>query len=183
MNHVKEESLDNHQSQRAIDLETALELFAESGEFKGLSEQELHRFASIFASGCESARLERQQRDLEDLDTAMVVAVGGDYLQGTLCDHVRACTALIADEQSHHNPDNAVIAVLCNSVRLAREHVQLARSRIQAASRSAEQEREDAIAFAEHALKVGIDLTFPARLRRGEHVGAAERARTEGASS
>jgi hypothetical protein len=48
-------------------------------------------------------------------------AVGGDRLERTLADFERACLVCLDDEQRRPNPDNALIAVLCDAVRLARE--------------------------------------------------------------
>lgn len=49
--------------------------------------------------------------------------VAGRKLETSLGDHVRRCEALILEEQERVNPDNALIAALCDSVRLAREHI------------------------------------------------------------
>lgn len=49
--------------------------------------------------------------------------IGGDALPITIEAHVRSCRVLLDEEQRRPNPDNALIATLCNSVRLAREHV------------------------------------------------------------
>jgi hypothetical protein len=47
--------------------------------------------------------------------------VAGRRMSASLSDHVMRCEALILEEQERPNPDNALIAVLCDSVRLARE--------------------------------------------------------------
>lgn len=52
--------------------------------------------------------------------------VAGDVMTRPIYEFVRACEHLLADEQQKANPDNALIAVLCDAVRLSREHVTLA---------------------------------------------------------
>lgn len=49
------------------------------------------------------------------------VHVGGRRLLRSLADFERACKVHIAEEQDKLNPDNALIALLCDAVRLARE--------------------------------------------------------------
>lgn len=48
-------------------------------------------------------------------------AVGGDLLEVTVGDHVQRCRVLIGEEQQKPNADSALIGVLCDSIRLARE--------------------------------------------------------------
>ena len=48
-------------------------------------------------------------------------SVGGEMMEGTIADHIRGCEVTLAEEQSKIAPDNALIALLCDSVRLARE--------------------------------------------------------------
>jgi hypothetical protein len=48
------------------------------------------------------------------------VAVAG-RMERTIADFERACLVHLADEQRRPNPDNALIAVLCDAVRLSRE--------------------------------------------------------------
>jgi len=43
-------------------------------------------------------------------------------LERSIEDLERACLVLIKDEQEKINPDNALIAVLCDSVRMGREY-------------------------------------------------------------
>jgi len=43
-------------------------------------------------------------------------------LDRSIEDLERACLVLIGDEQEKINPDNALIAVLCDSVRMGREY-------------------------------------------------------------
>ena len=49
-------------------------------------------------------------------------AVAGRMISGDLNSFKRSCKVAIMYEQDKINPDNAVIAVLCDSVRLAREY-------------------------------------------------------------
>ena len=51
---------------------------------------------------------------------APLPAVAG-RLDRTIADFERACLVHLAEEQARPNPDNALIAVLCDAVRLARE--------------------------------------------------------------
>lgn len=55
-------------------------------------------------------------------DDVGLPVVGGWRLEGTLADHVRGCRVLIDQEQTSAHPDNALISLLCDSVRLAREY-------------------------------------------------------------
>jgi hypothetical protein len=48
-------------------------------------------------------------------------AVGGEYTEGTIAELAQRCEVLIAEEQEKPLPDNALISVLCNTVRLTRE--------------------------------------------------------------
>lgn len=54
------------------------------------------------------------------------VTVGGEWMENTIAYHVRACEVLMAEEQEKPLPNNAMIAVLCDSVRLTREYLRLA---------------------------------------------------------
>lgn len=47
--------------------------------------------------------------------------VVGKYMDRSLGDFRRACETRIAWEQCQHAPDTALIALLCDAVRLARE--------------------------------------------------------------
>lgn len=55
------------------------------------------------------------------------VTVAGDTLLTSLADHVRGCEVFMAEEQEKIAPDTALIGLLCNSVRLARENERMAR--------------------------------------------------------
>lgn len=44
-------------------------------------------------------------------------------LEKPIADHERACLVLLREEQEKLSPNNALIAVLCDSVRLGREYV------------------------------------------------------------
>lgn len=65
-----------------------------------------------------------------------VVSVAGDVMLTSIAQHVRRCSLLLADEQEKIAPDNALIACLCDSIRLTREHVNLATGRITSPSPS-----------------------------------------------
>ena len=75
------------------------------------------------------SRLRRVRAHLRDYAGALArpepkrASVGGDYMDRTINEHVRACEVLLAEEQEKARPDTALIATLCDSVRLAREHV------------------------------------------------------------
>lgn len=56
------------------------------------------------------------------------VAVAG-RMERSIAAFVNACDVHLADEQERPAPDNALIAVLCDAIRLAREYVELAASR------------------------------------------------------
>lgn len=49
--------------------------------------------------------------------------VGGRRLGRTINSYKRAILVLLAEEQMKLSPNNALIAVLCDSIRLAREYV------------------------------------------------------------
>jgi hypothetical protein len=69
-----------------------------------------------------------------------VVAVAG-RMERTLAEFEGACLVHLDDEQRRATPDNALIALLCDAVRLKREHVELASLR-QIASTSQSDEME-----------------------------------------
>lgn len=54
----------------------------------------------------------------DSLDRRMVA---GDRMSITLAEFKRRCCVRIQEEQDKTNPDNAVIALWCEAVRLARE--------------------------------------------------------------
>lgn len=47
--------------------------------------------------------------------------VAGDVMERSLDDFIKACCVHIQMEQRQPTPDNALISVLCDAVRLARE--------------------------------------------------------------
>src|SRR4029077_6841547 len=49
-------------------------------------------------------------------------AIGGDRLEVSHADFERSCKVLLWEEQNKLDPSNAIVAVLCNAVRLSREH-------------------------------------------------------------
>ena len=57
----------------------------------------------------------------DELEALPVVA--GRMVTGTLADLTRRAQRFLADEQDKPMPDNALIGVLCDTVRLVREHV------------------------------------------------------------
>lgn len=48
--------------------------------------------------------------------------VEGRRLDGTLEEFVRSCRVLLAEEQRRVAPNNALVSLLCDGVRLAREY-------------------------------------------------------------
>jgi len=48
--------------------------------------------------------------------------VGGAFMERTLAEFVQACEVHIEEEQAKASPDSALIGLLCDAVRLAREH-------------------------------------------------------------
>lgn len=56
--------------------------------------------------------------------------VAGDSLPTTLAQFEQRCKVLLADEQEKPSPDNALIGLLCDAVRLARENERMAKAGI-----------------------------------------------------
>jgi hypothetical protein len=56
--------------------------------------------------------------------------VGGEMLPTTLAQFEQRCKVQLADEQRKPNPDNALIGLLCDAVRLARENESMAKAGI-----------------------------------------------------
>jgi len=70
------------------------------------------------------SELEQARRELADLRGRMeesCVSVAGVYMDRSIADFRRACSVLIAEEQMKPLPNNALVAVLCDSIRLSRE--------------------------------------------------------------
>ena len=53
--------------------------------------------------------------------------VAGSHLTRSLADFERSCESRLAEEQEKLAPDNHLIAVLCDAVRLSREHTAASR--------------------------------------------------------
>lgn len=51
--------------------------------------------------------------------------VAGEQMERSIADFTRACEVHILEEQYKPLPDNALIGLICDAVRLAREHVQM----------------------------------------------------------
>jgi len=49
-------------------------------------------------------------------------AVGGRHMEQTIQEHERRCLVFLAEEQRKPSPDNALVALLCDSVRMGREY-------------------------------------------------------------
>jgi len=49
--------------------------------------------------------------------------VGGNWMEQTIAEHVRRAEHYIVEEQAKIAPDNALIALLCDSVRMSREYL------------------------------------------------------------
>lgn len=93
----------------------------------------------------------------EQIDPARV-AVAGESMERTLADFERACLAHLEGAQEELNPDNALIALLCDAVRLKREYTACVRAD-QLTALSAENARlitERDHAFAEHGVESGF---------------------------
>ena len=63
-------------------------------------------------------------REREQAERPSIVA--GDRMERNLGDFLCACEVSIIEEQEKLAPDNALIALLCDAVRLARETIRLA---------------------------------------------------------
>lgn len=61
------------------------------------------------------------------------VLVGGEFMERSIQDFVRACQVTLEREQAKPAPDTALIALLCDAVRLSRENERMAASGIPAA--------------------------------------------------
>lgn len=48
--------------------------------------------------------------------------VEGRHIEGSLYDFQRACLVLLAEEQAKIDANSSLIAVLCDAVRLSRQH-------------------------------------------------------------
>lgn len=66
-------------------------------------------------------------QEIEDASRPPVL-IGGDTLPTTLAQFELRALRLLQDEQSKPNPDNALVAFLCDAVRLARENERMAKS-------------------------------------------------------
>ena len=62
---------------------------------------------------------------------ARLPEVAGDRLLTSLANFEHRCKVHLAEEQAKIAPDNSLIALLCDGVRLAREHANLAVQRLQ----------------------------------------------------
>jgi hypothetical protein len=49
------------------------------------------------------------------------VLIAGRRMERSIADFVRACEVYIAEEQDNVGPDNTLIALLCDAIRLTRE--------------------------------------------------------------
>lgn len=59
-----------------------------------------------------------------------MIQIDGDRCLTSLHEFERACLTHLEEEQSKPNPDNALIALLCDAVRLKREHTELFRKTV-----------------------------------------------------
>lgn len=57
--------------------------------------------------------------------------VGGSIMEWSLEDFAHKCRFYLGEEQEKPSPDNGLVAVLCNAVRLAREQVKMAKSNLE----------------------------------------------------
>jgi hypothetical protein len=74
---------------------------------------------AVFCGACED-RLRADLDRAETIAAPSAVAVAGP-LARSLADFERSCLVHIEEEQQRPNPDNSLIAVLCDAVRLTRE--------------------------------------------------------------
>ncbi len=65
--------------------------------------------------------------DAAPAPTTIIVA---GHFSRTLADFERACLTHIGEEQARPSPDNSLVAVLCDAVRLTREHVEALAARV-----------------------------------------------------
>ncbi|MFB3926603.1 MAG: hypothetical protein ACE14T_11175 [Syntrophales bacterium] len=61
------------------------------------------------------AELERMRAEID------IASVAGIYMDRSLADFRKACEVLIIDEEKNIHPNNALISVLCDAIRLTRE--------------------------------------------------------------
>ena len=71
------------------------------------------------------------------IDISNLPEVVGERVEGTLLDLDRRARRMIACEQEELCPDNALVAILCNTVRLIREHVLLVKERVASTNKQA----------------------------------------------
>jgi hypothetical protein len=69
---------------------------------------------------------------LLDMTQDGLPSVAGDAMEKTIAEHVQACRVLLMEEQEKPLPNNALISVLCDSIRLTREQERLVKSGITA---------------------------------------------------
>lgn len=85
--------------------------------------------------------------------------VGGRRMERSIADFARACEVLLADEQECACPNNALVAVLCDAVRLTREspYARLKELEAQVAEKDAALNKVDAILPSEEWLRDNQD--------------------------
>jgi hypothetical protein len=69
--------------------------------------------------------------------------VADEFMVGTIADHERACLVFLNQEQSKINPDNHLIAVLCESVRMGRGYCAFVKADKSEMLKKAEAERDE----------------------------------------
>jgi len=77
---------------------------------------------SLCATALADFAYELVQQAVKDLEDKRGVQIGGDTLSVSLNEFNRRAEILLADEQEKPLPDNALIAFLCDAVRLSREY-------------------------------------------------------------
>ncbi len=77
-------------------------------------------------AGCPKMRGEPRRMGEERVDLIGAPSVAGVHMERSIADFVRGCDVLIHEEQAFPIPDTALIGILCDAVRLAREHTRMA---------------------------------------------------------
>ncbi len=74
------------------------------------------------------ATIKQQAEEIERLNAGSMVA--GNYATGTYQNLVVRCEALMKEEQEKVSPNNTLISILCDTIRLTRENTDLARRKL-----------------------------------------------------
>jgi hypothetical protein len=116
------------QIEEELELATAERVLAMISRVEALEQTNAELTKAVQGNALAAMRIATSRAEAA-LGDAPIVAVAG-RLETTLAAFTQRCDRLLADEQEKIAPDNALIAVLCDAVRLAREYVELARQPI-----------------------------------------------------